>query len=129
MALVFSFVSCLLNSEGALVPMSSSLDGFMRRFFEVKNNFLPDCANTHLCCPMAIRAQLVNWSLFIGLSFIWGSSFILMKVGLNTLTAYQVAALRIFSAGIFLMPVAVKKMRQIPFPKLNLIIISGLLGS
>ena len=78
---------------------------------------------------MAIRAQLVNWSLFIALSFIWGSSFILMKVGLNTLTAYQVAALRIFSAGIFLMPVAVKKMRKIPFAKLNLIIISGLLGS
>src|SRR5687768_8195568 len=109
MALVFSFVSCLLNSEGALVPMSSSLDGFMRRFFEVKNNFLPDCANTRRCFPMAIRAEVVSWSLFIGPSFIWGSAVLLMKVGVNTLSACRVAGLRILSAGIFLMPVAVKK--------------------
>src|SRR5688500_16621431 len=78
---------------------------------------------------MPLRSQLVNWSLFIALSFIWGSSFILMKVGLNTLSAYQVAALRLFSAGIFLMPVAINKIRQVPFDNLTLIVISGLLGS
>ena len=78
---------------------------------------------------MALRAHIINWSLFIALSVIWGSSFILMKIGLNTLTAYQVAALRLFSAGIFLMPVAVKKIRQLPLNKLVLIILSGLLGS
>ena len=78
---------------------------------------------------MVLRAHLINWSLFLALSVIWGSSFILMKIGLNTLTAYQVAALRLFSAGIFLMPVAIKKIRQLPFNKLVLIILSGLLGS
>jgi drug/metabolite transporter (DMT)-like permease len=78
---------------------------------------------------MPLRAHLINWGLFIALSVIWGSSFILMKVGLNTLTAYQVAALRLFSAGIVLMPVAIRKIRQVPLNKLTLIILSGLLGS
>ena len=36
-----------------------------------------------------------NWFLYILLSFIWGSSFILMKEGLLILTAVQVASVRI----------------------------------
>jgi drug/metabolite transporter (DMT)-like permease len=78
---------------------------------------------------MSARTYFVNWGLFLALSFIWGSSFILMKIGLDTLTAYQVAAMRIFSAGIFLMPVAVKNMKRLPGNKLPLVILSGIIGS
>ena len=67
--------------------------------------------------------------LFIALSFIWGSSFILMKEGLKALTAYQVAALRIGSAGLVLLPVAFRQLKVIPPGKLGYIILSGLLGS
>lgn len=67
--------------------------------------------------------------MFIALSFIWGSSFILMKEGLKELNAYQVAALRIFSAGIVLLPRAIKQFRTIPTGKTGYIILSGLLGS
>lgn len=63
------------------------------------------------------------------LSLIWGSSFILMKAGMNTLTPYHVASIRILSAGLVLIPFARKALRQIPKNKLVLVILSGLLGS
>jgi drug/metabolite transporter (DMT)-like permease len=71
----------------------------------------------------------LNWALFVALSFIWGSSFILMKEGMKELTAYQVASLRILSAGIILLPVAIRHMRQMPRNKIGYAILSGMLGS
>ena len=75
------------------------------------------------------KNTIINWGLFIVLSFIWGSSFILMKEGLKALTAYQVAALRIGSGGLVLLPVAVRHLKTIPSKKFGYIILSGLLGS
>ena len=63
------------------------------------------------------------------LSFIWGSSFILMKEGMRTLSPYQVAALRILSAGVVLLPFVFKAIKQIPKGKVGLVILSGLIGS
>ncbi|MBC7866318.1 MAG: DMT family transporter [Gloeobacteraceae cyanobacterium ES-bin-316] len=73
--------------------------------------------------------KFINWLLFIGLSFIWGSSFILIKGGLLHLTPYQVASIRIISSGVVLLPVAVLNIRQIPSGKLGIIFLSGVLGS
>jgi drug/metabolite transporter (DMT)-like permease len=73
--------------------------------------------------------KLVNWLLFITLSFIWGSSFILMKGGLEHLSAYQVASIRIISAGIVLLPVTLVSIRQIPKNKIFTVFMSGALGS
>jgi drug/metabolite transporter (DMT)-like permease len=73
--------------------------------------------------------NIMNIGLFVLLTLIWGSSFILMKEGLVMLSAYQVAALRIFSAGLVLMPMAVRSFKQIPNDKIFTIIISGTLGS
>lgn len=73
--------------------------------------------------------NLMNWGLFIILTFIWGSSFVLMKEGLVKLTAYQVAAMRIFSAGVVLMPMAVRSFKQIPLEKAMTIVLSGTIGS
>jgi drug/metabolite transporter (DMT)-like permease len=53
-----------------------------------------------------VSKGILNWMIFIALSVIWGSSFILMKEGLMHLTAYQVAAIRILSSGIVLLPFA-----------------------
>ena len=63
------------------------------------------------------------------LSIIWGSSFILMKLGLRDLTVFQFAALRIFFAGIVLIPSAAKYIRLIPKDKLWLVFLSGTLGN
>jgi len=73
--------------------------------------------------------RYLQWVLFIVLCLIWGSSFLLMKIGLQTLSAYEVAAIRILSAGIVLLPFAVKAFSKIPKEKWGIIIISGLLGS
>jgi len=73
--------------------------------------------------------RLFNWGVFVLLSFIWGSSFILMKIGMHQLTPYQVASIRMLSAGLVLLPVAIRRIRIIPKKKLGYIILSGLLGS
>ena len=76
-----------------------------------------------------MRDKLINWGLFTILSLIWGSSFILMKAGMNKLTPYDVASIRILSAGLVLIPFARKALLQVPRNKLTLVILSGLLGS
>ncbi len=73
--------------------------------------------------------KLINWLIFIALSFIWGSSFILMKEGMAALTAFQVASLRIISSGLVLLPVAYKSFKQIPGNKIFYTFMSGVLGS
>ncbi|MEP7163849.1 MAG: DMT family transporter [Ferruginibacter sp.] len=76
-----------------------------------------------------MNSKLFNWLIFIALSFIWGSSFILMKEGLEHLTAFQVASLRIISSGLVLLPVAYKSFKQIPRNKIFTTFMSGVLGS
>ncbi len=76
-----------------------------------------------------MRVKLINWGLFIVLSIIWGSSFILMKEGMDVLTPYHVASIRILSAGLVLIPFAWKAFKQIPTNKMGYVILSGLLGS
>ena len=71
----------------------------------------------------------LNWFIFILLSIIWGSSFIMMKEGLLNLTAFQVASLRIIFAGIVLIPAALKHFKSIPKNKVLIIFLSGVLGS
>jgi drug/metabolite transporter (DMT)-like permease len=73
--------------------------------------------------------KLTNWLIFITLSLIWGSSFILMMKGLVSLSAYQVASLRIIFSGIVLLPVALKHFKTIPKNKLFIIFLSGVQGS
>ncbi len=73
--------------------------------------------------------KLINWFIFITLSLIWGSSFILMIKGLESLTAYQVASLRIIFSGIVLLPIALRHIKSIPKNKLFVIFLSGLQGS
>ena len=76
-----------------------------------------------------LNKQFVNWVIFVILSVIWGSSFILMKAGLQVLSSYQVASLRIISAGIVLLPLSVRNFKSIPKNKLGLVFLSGFLGS
>jgi EamA-like transporter family. len=75
------------------------------------------------------RGRFVNAILFFILCVIWGSSFILMKEGMKQLSAYQVATLRILSAGLVLLPVAVRQFKKIPSNKMGYVLLSGVLGS
>jgi drug/metabolite transporter (DMT)-like permease len=76
-----------------------------------------------------VNSRAINWSIFLLLSLTWGSSFILMKIGMEALSPYQVASLRLFSAGIALIPFFVKYIRQTPLNKIPVIILSGILGN
>jgi len=73
--------------------------------------------------------KLINWLLFLVLSTIWGSSFILMKHSKEELSASQIAALRIFSAGMVFLPLAVFHITKIPSKKILIIILSGITGN
>jgi drug/metabolite transporter (DMT)-like permease len=76
-----------------------------------------------------LKSNLFNWLIFILLSFIWGSSFILMKEGMTSLSAYQVASIRILSAGVVLLPFAFQAFKAVPAHKRMLVFLSGLLGT
>ncbi len=73
--------------------------------------------------------RLINWLLFLLLSIIWGSSFILMKHSKEELSASQIAALRIFSAGIILIPFAIFHLKHVSRQKILIVIISGITGN
>ncbi|GAO41736.1 DMT family transporter [Flavihumibacter petaseus] len=70
-----------------------------------------------------------NSLLFLLLSLIWGSSFILMKWGLSQLSPYEVASMRMLSGGILLLPVLFTRSEQNTNKPSGLILLSGLLGS
>ena len=76
-----------------------------------------------------MQSKWTNWLVFALLSIVWGSSFILMKEGLKAFTPYQVASLRMLSAGVILLPFAYRALKQIPNNKMGLIILSGILGN
>ncbi|RFS22521.1 DMT family transporter [Chitinophaga silvatica] len=73
--------------------------------------------------------RFANWGVFVLLSLTWGSSFILMKIGLEAFTSYQVASLRLVAAGLALLPFLPKALKQTPKNKLPVIFLSGLLGN
>jgi drug/metabolite transporter (DMT)-like permease len=91
----------------------------------------------HLCARMKVNTSFSKWGLFILLSFIWGSSFELMKLGLfenhdlskPVLSSWQVAALRLVSAGLVVVPFVHLYLKRIEKSKLGYIILSGVLGS
>lgn len=76
-----------------------------------------------------MHQRFAQWGVFILLSLTWGSSFILMKIGLESFTSYQVASLRLVAAGIALLPFLPKALRQTPANKLPVILLSGILGN
>jgi len=73
--------------------------------------------------------RFVSWGIFILLCIIWGSSFILMKASKNELTWAQIASLRIFSAGLVMLPFAIFHFFKIPKKKIPLVILSAICGN
>jgi drug/metabolite transporter (DMT)-like permease len=75
------------------------------------------------------KEKAINWLVFVVLALIWGSSFILMKLSKEHLNGYQIGAVRIFSAGLVFFPFAVVHVTRIPWRKVLLVALSGLLGN
>jgi drug/metabolite transporter (DMT)-like permease len=75
------------------------------------------------------RQNFTNWLLFLLLSLVWGSSFILMKTSAEHLNGLQIGAVRIFAAGVSFLPFAVIYISRIPLRKMGIVILTGLLGN
>ncbi len=73
--------------------------------------------------------DVISWGLLILLTFVWGSSFILIKKGLTVFTATQVSAIRILSASLFMIPFALTWIKRVPSKYYLLIFVSGFIGS
>ena len=78
---------------------------------------------------MTTKHPTIAWVLFVILSVIWGSSFILIKKGLIYLGPEEVAALRIASASLVLAPFALSRIKQINKKNVATLILVGFMGS
>ncbi|MES2593618.1 MAG: EamA family transporter [Bacteroidota bacterium] len=59
-----------------------------------------------------MNTKFINWLILIALALTWGSSFILMKRGMEVYSSEQVAALRIFIAFLFLSPLIFRHVKK-----------------
>ena len=73
--------------------------------------------------------KLNKWFYLAALSFIWGSSFILIKKGLVGLTAIELGSIRIIISAFVLVPFTFKRLKEITFKQWTWIIISAFVGS
>ncbi len=70
-----------------------------------------------------------QFTILMILAFIWGSSFILMKIGMLSFNSGQAAALRILMASLALLPMAIKHISKLQRKDLKSILIAGFIGS
>ena len=76
-----------------------------------------------------LSKKTFQWLALFLLALVWGSSFILMKRGLDSFSYVQVASLRIFIAFVSLFPFVFRWFKLLRGKKLLPIFISGLLGN
>jgi len=75
------------------------------------------------------ETNLKNWGYLVLLALIWGSSFILIKRGLEVFSPGEVGAFRIVSAAVFLLPLSLPRVKNLNRKQLTYLIIVGLVGS
>jgi drug/metabolite transporter (DMT)-like permease len=70
-----------------------------------------------------------QFTILLILAFIWGSSFILMKVGMKSFSNGQAAAIRIFLASLVLLPYSLRNLKKLNRKDLKSLLIAGFIGS
>ena len=70
-----------------------------------------------------------QFAIMMILAFIWGSSFILMKIGLKSFSPEQAGALRIMFASLVLLPISLKQLKNLRRKDLKSLLIAGFIGS
>jgi len=78
---------------------------------------------------MSWHKRWFQYLILLFLALIWGSSFILMKIGLKSFSSQQAAGIRIFLASLALLPYSVKNIRSLRRRDLKYLLIAGLFGS
>jgi len=72
------------------------------------------------------ESKLLHWIILLALALVWGSSFILMKKGLEVYPSVEVAGIRLVAAFIILLPFAIKRFSRIPRDKWKYLVLVGL---
>ncbi|MFP4470484.1 MAG: DMT family transporter [Bacteroidales bacterium] len=75
------------------------------------------------------HSPALPWLILALLVMIWGSSFILIKRGLEAYSSLQVGGLRVFVSFVVLLPMAVLHINKVAARKLKYIAIIGLIGT
>ncbi|WP_350286460.1 EamA family transporter [uncultured Croceitalea sp.] len=78
---------------------------------------------------IALTEQNRKWVYLIILSIIWGTSYILIKKGLEGFTPIQLGSVRIMIAGILLFAIGFKSLRTISRTEWKWVALSGFIGS
>ena len=73
--------------------------------------------------------SLKNWALLTILTVIWGSSFILIKRGLEVFSPGEVGAYRMVAAATLLLPLSLPRIKTLSKTQVKNLLIAGLLGS
>ena len=75
------------------------------------------------------NTNALAWGILAILALIWGTSFILIKRGLEVYAPGEVGAIRILAACLFLVPVSIPKVRKLTPRHLKLLFIIGMVGT
>lgn len=75
------------------------------------------------------ESTLKNWGFLILLALIWGSSFILIKRGLEIFSPGELGAFRIVTAASFLLPLSLPRISRLSAIQIQNLILVGLVGS
>lgn len=78
---------------------------------------------------MSRNNKLLTYGILVVLALIWGSSFILMKRGLEVFTPVQVASYRLVISGVFLLPISLPRLSKTPVEKWKYLLIVGFIGN
>ena len=73
--------------------------------------------------------SLKNWALLVVLTLIWGTSFILIKRGLEVFSPGEVGAYRMVAAATLLLPLSIPKIKNLNRTQVKNLLLAGLLGS
>lgn len=90
---------------------------------------MQSASNFNTNTSMSRKASVSDWAMLILLALIWGSSFILMKKGLEAFNPVQVAALRILITGLVMIPFLITRWKQVPKHSIGYILLQGLFGN
>lgn len=78
---------------------------------------------------MTKKVSLQSWIILFMLGAIWGSSFILLKIGTRYYDTIEVASLRMFFSSVLVLPFFVSIIRRFDLKTLGWMFLSAILGS
>jgi drug/metabolite transporter (DMT)-like permease len=78
---------------------------------------------------MTEKRKIWHWIVLAVLSLIWGTSYILMKKGLESFSSLQVGSLRIMITFLCLLPIAIRNFHKLNRENIKSVLIIGFLGN